>query len=351
MIYIFSSNKTVIIRSLGISPGPAPKNSWVKILGDIPKDFRTEKGDAVYLNILGLPAAAEKKMIELFKKNSWVWGIIDPKGTADDPARYFFGGACDYIGPALVKKGLTKKRFISALAPRAGEKMKALGTKKIVAKKTSSVTGSITKFPAGKFSGWKSIREGENNYFLFVFISLSGKYNFRSLMGEASYTELKKKLREVLNKNFRDAGAFLWMETEDNYLFLVPPRAGNARAAVEAALKLVLNSRLIGMENLELTHPVDFTSAIHYGKTIFEAPGKTGTVISEAVNYIFHLGTKKAEKGRLTISGDVPNEAIPGPAAKPKHNSPPEGLKDFFSSAGIFEGIPIRHSKRFVFHG
>ena len=344
MIYIISSNKTAIIRSLGFSPGPAKKNAWINILGDIPKGFRAEKGDAVYLDICSLSAAAEKKAIGLCIKNSWVWGIIDPKGAADDPALYFFGGACDYIGQALVKKGLTKKRFFSALSPPAIKKMTVLDKEKIMPKKASSVTdqrhsGSRTKFASGKFAGWKSIHEGENNYFLFVFISLSGKVNFRSLMGDAPYIELKKKLRDVLNKSLRKAEAFLWMETEDNYIFLVPPRAANARAAVEAALKLVLNSHLIGMENLELAHPVNFTSAIHYGKTIFEVPGKTGTVISEAVNYIFHLGTKKAEKGRLTISGDVPNEAVP------------EGLKDFFSSKNVFEGIPIRHSKRFVFHG
>jgi hypothetical protein len=49
------------------------------------------------------------------------------------------------------------------------------------------------------------------------------------------------------------------------------------------------------------------------------------------------LGTKKAEPGRLTISDDVPEEALPN------------GLKDLFMPAGVFEGIDISHSKRFIY--
>ena len=126
------------------------------------------------------------------------------------------------------------------------------------------------------------------------------------------------------------------METEENSLFLIPPRAPNARAAVEASLKMILNSRLISLEKLGLSFTLDFTFAMHYGKTAFRAPGKTGTVVSEPVNYIFHLGTKRAEAGRLTLSDEVPEGALP------------EGLADLFSPAGVFEEIPLRHSRRFI---
>ena len=157
------------------------------------------------------------------------------------------------------------------------------------------------------------------------------------MMVENVFTNVKNRLRDILQQALGEAEALLWMETEDNSLFLVPPRAANGRAAVEAGLKLIANGRLIGFEKLGLSIPVDFTVALHYGKTAFRAPGKTGSVVSESVNYIFHLGTKKAEKGRMTISDDVSDEAIP------------EGLLDLFSPSGVFEGIPTRHSKRFVF--
>jgi len=100
---------------------------------------------------------------------------------------------------------------------------------------------------------------------------------------------------------------------------------------------MILHSRLISLEKLGLSFPLDFTIALHYRKTAFRAPGKTGTIVSEPVNYIFHLGAKKAETGRLTVSSEVPEDAIP------------EGLADLFSPAGVFEGISIRHSRRFVY--
>jgi class 3 adenylate cyclase len=99
---------------------------------------------------------------------------------------------------------------------------------------------------------------------------------------------------------------------------------------------MILNSSLISIEVLELSVPVNFTLALHYGKTPYQAPGKTGTVISDAVNFVFHLGSKCAEPGRLTISEEVPDEALP-PA-----------LNAFFTAAGEFEGLGIRHSRRFT---
>jgi hypothetical protein len=156
------------------------------------------------------------------------------------------------------------------------------------------------------------------------------------MLGESSFSVIRNRLRDVLQQALREAEALLWMESETNCLFLVPPGAANGKVAIEAALKLILNSRFMSIEKLGLSVPVELTCALHYGKTVFHEPGKTGTVISDAVNYIFHLGTKRAEKGRLTISGDVPAEIRS------------EGFADLFSSAGVYEDIPIDHSRKFT---
>ena len=157
------------------------------------------------------------------------------------------------------------------------------------------------------------------------------------MLGENSFNIVKSRLRDVLQQYLYETDALLWMETEESSLFLVPPRAANGMASVEASLKMLLNSRLIGIEVLGLTVPLDLTFAMHYGTTVFRAPGKTGSVISEAVNYIFHLGTKKAETGRFTISDAVSEEVFD------------KGLLDLFYPTGTFEGIGIRQSKRFVY--
>ena len=343
MIYIFSSGKAAAC-------GLSEKSPWAKMLKishnlKIPESYEILTEDKVYLDISGLSPAELKNALGALKKirAASFWGIIDPNGDAEDPALFFFEGGRDYIGPALVKKGLKKKRFYAAekacghsphlppVAFNTAEKEKrACFTEK------RALRGEAV-LPDGKFEGWKSLHADTVSPFFFLFVSVSEKSGLRTKVGESVFSAAKDRLRNVLQQAFNEAGALLWMETDSNSIFLVPPRAHNARAAVEASLKMILNSRLIGIEKLGLLFPLDFTIALHYGESVFRAPGKTGKLVSESVNYIFHLGTKRAEAGRLTISDKIPEEALPG------------GLLDLFNPAGVFEGIPIRHSRRFVY--
>jgi len=339
MIYIFSSRKAA---ALGLSE----RCTWAEIV-KVAKNQLTVKnlkaltgqkkqtGDEVYLDVSGFTPAELKKALSALKKFCApdFWGIIDPMGTVKDPASLFFEGACDYIGQAVAAKGLNKKLFEAALSWSLASKAQGNHPSDFSSdKKRKGVA-----LPAGKFGGWKSLRVGTTAPFFFLFVSLSGKSNLRSQVGEIGFNTIKKRLRDTLLQGLHEADALLWMENENNFIFLVPPTAVNGRMAVEASLKIILNSRLVSIEKLSLSIPIDFTFALHYGKTVFRAPGKTGAVVSESLNYIFHLGTKKAEIGRLTVSDDVSEDAFP------------EGLANLFIPAGDFEGIPVRHSKRFVY--
>ena len=336
MIYLFSS-KT--IAALGLDK----KDSNFKILPVTPgrelsalksNGYDISSSDQIYLDITSLTPTDLKKSLAQLKKSAVFWGIIDPKGSSPDPALFFFEGGGDYIGPAVLKTGLSKKRFALALSRPTSGKAAASGKK---ADDDGKVKSKTVKLPVGKFEGWKSIRIGTEGTFFFLFVSLSGKSNFRSMLGDAAFAAMRLRLREVLQQGLSGTDALLWMETEQNSIFLVPPRKINGMAVIEAALKLLANSHLVAVEKLGLTSPVEFTFVLHYGETLFQAPGKTGAIISESVNYIFHLATKRAEPSRLTISCDVPEDAFP------------DGLKDLFLSVGTFEGVPIKHSKRFTF--
>jgi hypothetical protein len=330
-IFLFSSRKTSPLKGefAAASLQMLPLSALTK--------HRPEDGDISLLDISGLDAGELKKTCNRLKKACAAspWGLVDPAGEAPDPAAFFFDGASDYIGPGLLKKGWDKKRMTAALSwrndapPKSGDSA-APGT---------SENRGVRKFPGGKFEGWKSIRAGTSASFLFLYFSLSGENDLRAHLGEKAITVVQNRLRDVLQQNLQESQSLLWMESEFSSLFLVPPRALNAKAAVESSLRMIAGCRLIGIENLGLSIPVNFTFALHYGKTVFRAPGKTGTIVSDAINYIFHLGNKKAEPGRLTISADVSDEAIP------------EGLKDLFSPAGIYEELPIRHSRRFSRQG
>jgi hypothetical protein len=332
MIFLFSAKKTAAFKT------DKKTTALIQVLPAAALGRHSpEAGDLSYLDISGLSPADVKKGLARLKKRCACssWGIFDPKGEAPDPAEFFFAGAADYMGPKTVKGGISAKRFAAALAWRDPQKS-AAGT---AGEPAEGPGQKSRKLPGGKFEGWNSIRAGATASFFFLFVSISGsgKTNLRSRLGETSFISVKNRLRDVLRQNLQDSQALLWMETESTCLFLIPPRAANGKAAVEASLKMIAGGPLIGIENLELSIPVDFTFALHYGKTVFRAPGKTGTIVSDAVNYIFHLGAKHAEPGRLTISAEISDEAVP------------EGLTGLFTGAGIFEGVPIRHSRRFTY--
>jgi hypothetical protein len=328
--FVFTSKKTVA--------GLDKKSSaFFEILPSASLKKHSPSGeDQTYLDITGISPAELKKALALLKKrcDSSPWGIIDPKGQCSDPAFLFFEGASDYLGPKALT-GLSKKRLAAAVSWRneisgSGAQAKSQAGEE---KQKKSI-----KLPSGKFEGWKSIRTGTVAPFFFLYIALSSKNDsIRSRLGEKAFSILHGRLRDYLQQRFQEAAALLWMETESNFLFLVPPRANYGRAALAAGLEIVLAAPLIGIENLGLSIPVNFTLALHYGKTPFQAPGKTGTVVSDAVNFVFHLGAKYAKPDRLSISSEVPDEVIP------------PGLLGLFASAGEYEGFSIRHSRRFTY--
>jgi hypothetical protein len=191
---------------------------------------------------------------------------------------------------------------------------------------------------ANKFAGWNTLKSGEVAPFFFLYANFQGKSNLRSRLGENGFNVLKIRLRNMLQQSFAEADALLWMETESDYLFLIPPKKQNAKKIVTCCLRTLLANPLIIAEKLGLVNfSADFIFSLHYGKTPFKAPGKTGTVISEAVNFIFHLGAKFSKPGRLSISDSVPRDIIP------------DQLQDMFIDVGSFEDSKIIHSKKFLY--
>jgi hypothetical protein len=120
-------------------------------------------------------------------------------------------------------------------------------------------------------------------------------------------------------------------------LFLIPPKIKNIETAIKSCITMIISTPLIVLESLAVSFPLDFIFALHYDSINYKPPGKTGTIISDAINFIFHLGTKKAEPGRLTISGELPDKTIP------------QLLQDCFLPAGEFEDRKIMHTKKFTY--
>jgi hypothetical protein len=292
--------------------------------------------DLHYLDLFGLTAADGKKAAGQLKKRckNAPWGIVDPKGITKDPAQWFFDGAADYIGPAALKEGLAAKRLKTAAVWRQA----AGKTGEIpAAKPDEKAAKRRIKLPTEAFPDWKNIAAGQNIQAYLLYASLQGKTGLSTRMGETAYEQFYKKLLVFLRGNFQSAEGLLWMETGRDCLFLVPPRARCAETAIVSCLRMLISTPQIAIETLNLSIPVNFVFCLHYGSITYRPPGKTGTVVSDAVNFIFHLGTKRAETGRLTVSDEIPDVTI-----SPK-------LEDLFVKAGEFEGRQLIHTRKFSY--
>ena len=95
-----------------------------------------------------------------------------------------------------------------------------------------------------------------------------------------------------------------------------------------------LDRALIGYEVFKLEVPLTFRFAFHAGHTQWRKPGATGNVISEDVNFVFHLGMKAAGDGYILASADA-------------ERAVPECLRELFSEAGDYEGRSLIASRKF----
>ncbi|MDR2314199.1 MAG: hypothetical protein LBE02_06660 [Spirochaetaceae bacterium] len=328
-LYIFSKKEAAL-------QGFFKKGSPVFLgLKELPR-HKAREGDISYLDLSGLTAADAKKTAAQLKKRckDTPWGLIDPRGSSKDPALWFFAGASDYLGPGALA-GIDPKRLGAAAAWRRGpQEDPAKGKDQSGRRAQAGLPKTGIKLPGGGISGWKEIPTGKLMPFYLLYCSLRGKSSLSTRFGEAAYTQLHKRFLAHLSQNFQKAEGLVWMDSGKDCLVLIPPRAKNVEEAVVACIRLLLSAPITTIEILNLNVPVNFVFALHYGTVKYKPPGKTGTVVSDAVNFIFHLGAKQAEPGRLTVSSELPDNTVP------------KALEDWFVFAGEYEGRQIWHTKK-----
>jgi hypothetical protein len=336
MIYIFTNNekslKAIFSKNVEFLDTPLSKHSPVD-------------GDITYLDISDSPDEELKKILAPLKKCCHItpWGIIDPKGIIKDTAALFFEGASDYLGPGVLKEKQEmdskrlkeihtwRKNYIVAAAAAAEE-----AEKSAVAAPGGAFLKSGIKLPAASaFPGWKKMEVGKSMPFYLLYCALQGKVALDERLDEKTMHLVHKKFLTRLLDDLDEADGQLWMNTGKDGLFLIPPRAKCAEAAIKACVGLVVSAPQIVLETLNVNMPANFVFALHYGSISYKPPGKTGTIVSDAINFVFHLGAKKSEPGRLTLSGELPDVTVP------------KNLLDLFTSAGEFEERKVWHTKKF----
>ena len=334
MIYIFTKKSSALQN---VFPKDTVFATW-QLSKHLPSS-----SDITYVDISGFSGEEAKKMLVLVKKicNDTPWGIIDPKGNVRDPALLFIEGASDYLGQGYFKddKKIDAKRTTAVSAWR--KVLMRVPETQDVLEPISSEDGFLksgVKLPAANtFPGWKKMQSVKALPFYLLYCSLQGKTALDMRLQEKALANVYRKFHSILTNNFKEGDAQLWMDSGKDCLFLLPPKSQCVSSVIGACISLILAAPQIVMESFGLNIPANFIFALHYGMINYKPPGKTGTVVSDAVNSIFHLGSRKAEAGRLTVTGDLPDASIPAV------------LQDMFSPCGEFEGRKIWHSKKFFY--
>jgi len=120
------------------------------------------------------------------------------------------------------------------------------------------------------------------------------------------------------------AGGKIWMWRELDGLVLFP-FDGKRNEPLLAIYRFMLNQNLVNAEDLDQSVPISFHFAVDIGNTKYRQSGQTGTIISDSVNFIFHLGKKVVPVRDLTVTGNV-------------FHLLPERMLPLARAAGRFEG-------------
>jgi hypothetical protein len=248
------------------------------------------------------------------------WAVLDRAGACADPASFFFAGACDYLGPALLKAGLPPDRAARAL------EYAGLG-------ETGAELEPEPEPEPAPFPGWEGLAEGEEVAVRFCYSAIGGQKSLTERIGEKRLDKLREDYAAFLESWAKECGGLVWIRETSGSLLLFPPR-DEGMNPVLAAFRLLLDRAIIGYEVFRLEVPLTFRFAFHEGRTMWRKPGSTGELVSSDVNFAFHLGMKATGDGYILTSTEA-ERAIPA------------SLRDLFSRAGDFEGHPLLASRRF----
>lgn len=282
---------------------------------------KAPKGSMVYLDISTMAKAdAAQAMKYLAKQDACRYGIIDAKGTAGDIAGLFHDGASDYLDAALLKKGLQSKRIERI------EKFKA-----VEGADQAAATARRNYTPSGK--DWKGVQQGKEYTFCFMLVDLDNKNDLKA-GGPEQFAAITTAFKNYIEQAVAPFSGRIWIWMDFGGLILFP-FDGKKCDAIEAGVRLMVNRMLMSAELINLDINLSYRIAMHIGNTVYKAKGQTGTIISDSINSVFHLGQKYAEPGGFYLTDEILLFT-------------PAGLMNQFVPAGEFEGRNILRMKRLL---
>jgi len=280
-------------------------------------------GDLLYVDLSAFTAAgARSRLKRLLARADLFVGVVDPKGTIDDVPALFHDGAVDYVDAAAWKAGMTPRRI--ARATTYARKLKRY---------PEDVRPPMVNArpPRSSGIGWSRLEEGEEYAFSLLFIELDGGDDLELRFGAANLAEALASFRAYVERSVAPFGGRTWIWSRFGGIVLFP-FDGQREQAAPCGLSMTLYKYLYDIEESRFPHFVSWRMAAHLGEVTWRERA-TGTLVSETLNSIFHLGQQYVPAGTFHVTNDVWELA----------GAP---LRKFFLPAGQFEGRRIWRMRR-----
>lgn len=326
-IYLFSKNRKVLTffnklkRSRTFSLIVYNPSNYRKILSKNNDQF------FAYIDISSFSAGEKSRALAFItRQRKFDYGIIDPDNRIDDPASLFHKGASDYISGFFIKGSITVNRVKNAVTFYAMDPIEEEKNLPVNKKETAELSGR----------NWDLIKAGSSYSFIFMFIEIDIVQEWISNSGKEHIDTVMNYFYKHLKTVIKPLNGRIWMKTNYGALVLFP-YAGSATPVVIEAFKLILNRLIISAEVYPFKTILSYKIALDIGSTQYQISGNTGNIVSDSVNYIFHLGTQYAERGNLYLTNRI-------------YTDIPPGLLDYFTLIGDFEGKTIHRMKLPVFN-
>jgi class 3 adenylate cyclase len=277
----------------------------------------------VFLDVQGLAEKETARLLGVVSANPKVrFSILDPTGRIEDVASVFHSGAVDYIGRRMVMKSPPGKRRGAPLA--YARRIGACDEEPTLPEVPLDFQSEISE-------GWSEIAPGQEHSFAFLFIEVDDGEELKKRFGPENLAGAMATFREFVERMVRQHGGRLWMWSRFGGLALFPLHE-RVPFGPMCGLRILLSSVFYDYEESLLPGRLSFRMALSVGTTVY-SDGDTGTIVSDAVNSIFHLGRRFTGPGEFLITADA-HELVPLP------------LRGYFQAAGSYEGRRIHRMLR-----
>ena len=286
---------------------------------ELRKELKSPEPETIYiLDHDTIPEDEKSKNLNYFiKKDNAARIVLDRRNAIEDPADLLMKG-CDYINGRLLKTGIKTAR----LNKYADFFRNINGDDDVREKAPAGISGRKPGHIRSE-NGWEGIKSGREYTFFMLFTEMSLPADWKTKSGSVHLNQLKQTFQSVAEKYSSECGGRLWIWNEYGGLILFP-YTGRSCSPVIPGIKLMLNRALISIEDFNLHIPISLRVSMHLGNTTWKARGKTGTIISDSINSIFHLGTKYTPLNDMDITEDL-------------YKALPPKLQSLFTEDGTFE--------------